>query len=191
MNLQNSKFEIDCPSAEISSYIDGELTPRRELELEQHFAACESCLAELNLHKKFLIALDHALDSEVEVGLPANFTQIVVANAESQVRGLRRPSERFNAFFVCSGLFLIIIFALGASGSHTAIDAFFVVFEKVAAVGSFAAHAAYDLTIGAVIILRSLASHIVFNSTLALLFPGVAAVYLYIVSRIVALINRG
>ncbi|MGH9820010.1 MAG: anti-sigma factor family protein, partial [Pyrinomonadaceae bacterium] len=145
MDLHQPQFESECLSSDISSYIDGELTPTRELELEMHFAGCESCLGELNLQKKFLIALDHALESEDEIEVPSNFTQVIVANAESRVSGLRRPAERFHAFFVCIGLFLIIVFALGSSGSRTAFDALFVVFDKVAAVGSFAAHVAYDI----------------------------------------------
>lgn len=188
MNSHVSKFEIECPSAEISSYIDGELSPIRELELEMHFAGCESCTAELNLQKKFLIALDHALESENEIDLPANFTKVVVANAESNVRGLRMRSERVNAFLVFVGLFLVIVFALGASGSHTAFDAFFVVLEKVAAVASFAAHVVYDVAVGAVAILRSLSSHIVLDSSLTILFPGASAVYLFLVSRLATLI---
>ena len=190
MDLRNAQPERDCPSEEISSYIDGELTPSRELELETHFALCESCRAELNLQKKFLIALDHALESEQEVDLPANFTRLVVANAESRVSGLRRRSERFNAFFVCSGLFLIIIFALGASGSNTALDAVFVILEKIAAVASFAVHMVYDIAVGAVVILRSLASRFVMDSSIKLMFPGIAFVYIYIVSRLTHLINR-
>src|SRR5215510_3321057 len=182
MDLRNAQPERDCPSEEISSYIDGELTPSRELELEMHFASCESCRAELNLQKKFLIALDHALESEAEVDLPANFTRLVVANAESRVSGLRRRSERFNAFFVCSGLFLIIIFALGASGSNTALDAVFVILEKIAAVASFAVHMVYDIAVGAVVILRSLASRFVMDSSIKLLYPGIAFVYIYIIS---------
>lgn len=191
MDLRYSQLENACQSADISSYIDGELSPSRELELELHFSGCESCLAELNLQKKFLIALDHALESEEEIDVPANFTQVVVANAESRVNGLRRPAERFHAFFVCFGLFLVIIFALGSSGSRTAFDALFVVLDKVTAVGSFAAHVAYDIAIGAVIVIRSLASQVVFGSSLTLLFPGLAAVYLFVVSRVMSLVGRG
>jgi anti-sigma factor RsiW len=62
MDLRNSNLSYECPSVEISSYIDGELTPRREIALEKHFAVCESCTSELNLQKKFLIALYHALE---------------------------------------------------------------------------------------------------------------------------------
>jgi anti-sigma factor RsiW len=190
MNLERSQTEFDCPAGEISSFIDGELSPAREIELEKHFSSCESCRAELNLQKNFLIALDHALEDEEEVDLPANFTRVVVANAESRVSGLRRRSERFNAFFVCSGLFLIFIFALGASGSNSALDTFFVVVEKLVAVGSCAVHMIYEIAIGAVIILRSLASRFVLGSSAELLFPGIAVLFVYMVSHLTSLINR-
>ena len=190
MDIERLQSKFDCPSGEISSYIDGELSPVRELELERHFLSCETCLAELNLQKKFLIALDHALEGEEEIALPVNFTKVVVANAESRVSGLRRRSERYNAFFVCAGLFLIIIFALGASGTNTALDGFFVVVEKLVAVGGFVVHLIYDIAVGAVVIIRSLTSRFIFDSSIKLLFPGIAVVYIYIVSRLTSLINR-
>lgn len=183
-----SRSGSDCPSADISPYIDGELSPARELELEMHFAGCECCTAELNLQKKFLIALDQALEGEKEIELPINFTKVIVTKAESNVRGLRMRSERVNAFLVIVGLFLVIVFALGASGSHTAFDAFFVVLEKVAAVGSCAAHVVYDVAVGAVAVLRSLSSHIVLDSSLTILFPSASAFYLFLVSRLTTLI---
>src|SRR5262249_17533794 len=145
---------------------------------------------ELNLQKRFLIALDHALESEEQVDLPANFTRVVVANAESRVSGLRRRSERFGAFFVCFGLFLVIIFAVGASGSNTAIDGVFVIFEKVAAVAGFVARTAYDIALGAIVILRSLASRFVIDSSIDIVFPGTAVVFSFIVSRLTSLISR-
>ncbi len=40
MNLQTSATEKVCLQNEIAAYIDGELTPREELDLEMHFAVC-------------------------------------------------------------------------------------------------------------------------------------------------------
>jgi len=184
-----STSKVDCPSEEIASYIDGELSRGREIEMEMHFAGCEICSAELNLQKKFLIALDHALESEKQIELPVNFTKVVVANAESRVSGLRRRSERFNALFVCSALFVFLMFTLGAD-SGKAFDGFVAGFEKVAAVLAFAGHCAYDLAVGAVIIIRSLTSNLIADSTLSMLFPGVAAIYLYVAARAMSLLNR-
>ncbi len=91
-----------CPSPELSAYIDGELSRHDELELEQHVSGCGICTDDLNLQKSFLNALDYSLDEKNEIDLPCDFTQAVVANAESRVSGLRRPHERRNAAFICA-----------------------------------------------------------------------------------------
>src|SRR5664279_3152743 len=117
MKLQANNFE--CPSDEIASYIDGELDLTRELELDAHFRECSICTDELNQQKQFVCSLDLSLKHERELELPANFTKTIVANAESTVSGLRRPRERFNAIFICAGLFLFVLFALGTNtGSY-------------------------------------------------------------------------
>src|SRR5436190_12740079 len=103
-----------CPIDEISAYIDGELDAAREFEMDLHFAGCQTCACELNEQKNFLRNLDVSLGHDREVELPPNFTKLIVANAESTVSGLRRPRERFNALFICSGLLLFVLFATGA-----------------------------------------------------------------------------
>ena len=50
-----------CPSPDLSAYIDGELSPHDELELEMHVAGCRVCADDLNLQKSFLNALDSSL----------------------------------------------------------------------------------------------------------------------------------
>src|SRR5438445_5520441 len=104
---------FECPTDEIAAYIDGEMDAAREFELETHLAACEICSLELNQQKQFLASLNSSLKHEGDLELPANFTKLIVANAESTVSGLRRPRERFNAMFICAGLFLFALFALG------------------------------------------------------------------------------
>ena len=114
MNPQTSTSEKVCPRSELAAYIDGELLPREELELELHLASCLNCTAELNEQKKLLCVLDVALEREKEIELPANFTRVVVAAAESSVSGLRRPQERFKALFICAALFLVVLAGLGS-----------------------------------------------------------------------------
>ena len=104
---------FECPSEEIAAYIDGEIELVRESELDVHFAACPICSDELNQQKEFLCRLNSSLKQEGDLELPANFTKLIVVNAESTVSGLRRPRERFNAIFICAGLFLFVLFALG------------------------------------------------------------------------------
>ena len=188
MEIVDSIKQGACPSADICAYLDGELSPQREIELEKHFAGCAVCAEELNIQKQILCAISSSLENEPEIELPKNFTKVVVANAESRVSGLRRPRERYNAVFICAGLLLFCLFALGADSTRffaTVVQAF----DQVAAVGAFVAHVAYDLAVGAVIILRSVTSQFLSDSTFSFVVPGMFAVSLFILSRL-ALLHR-
>ncbi len=190
MNLQTATTEQVCPNSEIAAYIDGELAPREEFELEMHFAGCPSCKSKLNDQKKLLCALDFALEAEQEIKLPANFTKVIVTNAESKVSGLRRPQERFKALFICAALFLLILLGLG-SETTTVFNTFEKFGEQFLAVGGFAFHLIYDFAIGTTIILRSLSQQVVFNSTNSVAFLIIFFVIsLFALSRLMNRYNR-
>lgn len=189
MELQAANPGTECPSIEISSYIDGELSSRQEIELELHIAACKTCAEELNEQKKLLCAINASLRDEREFELPANFTRVVVANAESRVSGLRRPRERFNAAFICSALGLFVLFGLGAEAANV-FDGFVRVFDAAAVVAGFVAHLVYDFSIGAIVILRSLSSQFRFSSTFLFLLPGFLAFATFVFSRVVLRVDR-
>ena len=190
MNSPAATIEKNCPNSEIAAYIDGELSPREELDLELHLAVCPACGAKLNEQKKLLRALDFALESEIEIELPADFTKVVVTNAESKVSGLRRPQERFNALFICAALFLLV--TLGLGGETGAIINTFAKFgEQVLAVGGFVFHLIYNLAMAAAIILRSLSHQIVFNSAVSTAFLAVFFIIsLFALSRLIVRCNR-
>ena len=40
---QVEEFLTECPTPDIAAYIDGELTPEAQLQLEYHLAACRVC----------------------------------------------------------------------------------------------------------------------------------------------------
>ena len=156
----NNEFDIEkdsCPSFEIAAYLDGELAAHRELELESHFTSCTACLKELNHQKNFLNQLNSRLSSENEIELPKDFTRQIVANAESSVAGLRRPRERFNAFFIIAALLLFVLFALGAEAGNV-FAGFTGVLEQTAAVGGFFGRIVYSFFVGVVVVLRTLAA---------------------------------
>lgn len=187
MEILDNKF--DCPTIEIAAYIDGELDAVFERELDAHFAQCSICTDELNLQKQFLCHLDSTLKQGNDLALPADFTKTIVANAESTVSGLRRPREQFNAIFICAGLFLFILFALGADavGLFNGVS---VMFDQTAAVGSFFGHLVYSFFIGVSIVLRSLASQVRFDAAAALFLTILSAVPLAFVSRKVLRMRR-
>ena len=163
---------------QLAAYIDGELSPREEMDLEGHLIGCVSCNEELNEQKKMLCALDFALvEDETKFELPKNFTKVVVTNAESNVGGLRCPQERFRTLFVCSVLFLLVLLGLGSEMGEV-LTAFRQFFGKILAVGGFVAHQVYDITIGAAIILRSVSYQFVHN-TVAVLIAGLIVFLLF------------
>lgn len=166
MKAENAEKLNVCPRAEIAEYIDGELSPQAELDLEMHFPGCEICRRELNEQKKLLKALNFALEDEREFELPEDFTKVVVANAESRVSGLRRPSERFNALFICAALFLFVLLGLG-SETETIVGAGGKFIEQTLAVGSFFGHLIYDFAIGITVILKSLCFGFVYKSAVS------------------------
>ena len=190
MNEQTAKISNECPRSAIAAYIDGELAPGEELALEMHFAVCAPCALELNEQKKLLRALDFVLEDKRELALPEDFTKVIVANAESSVSGLRGPNERFNALFICSGLFLLVILGLG-SETETVFGAFGKFFEQFLVVGGFVAHLAFDIAVGVTVILRSLCSQLVYKSILATaLLLAVCGLCALVCSRLVFRYNR-
>jgi hypothetical protein len=165
MNSQTATIEKICLQRnEIAAFIDGELLPHEEFELELHLAVCGFCATELNEQKKLLCALDYALENEKQIELPANFTKVVVTNAESRVNGLRRPQERSKALFVCAALFVLLILGLGGE-TKTVLNTFGKFAEQFLAVGGFVWNLIFDVSVGAAIVLRSLGSQFIFNSS--------------------------
>lgn len=190
MNLPVATIENECPRAQLAAYIDGELLPREELELEMHLAICKNCTAELNEQKKLLCVLDFALESEKEIELPVNFTKIIVANAESNVTGLRSSKERFRALFVCLGLFLLVILGLGGQIEQV-LNTYIKFTDKIFAVFGFVFHLIYDVSIGTAVILRSLGSGLVNNSGIAFaVFAAFLLFSLFALSRLFVRYNR-
>lgn len=162
----------ECPTGEISAYIDGELTPSREIELELHFAACRECATELNEQKQFLCSLNSSLMNEREIELPADFTRNIVANAESSVSGVRRPRELYNAVFICACLGLFVLFASGADAGKL-FGGFYGFAEQAAIAAGLLGRVVYSVFYGAVIVIRSIASALEGDFAIAL---GVAAI---------------
>ena len=172
----------DCPTFEIAAYIDGELDPVHESELELHLASCPECSEEMNLQKQFLCSLNSSLKNDTGIELPANFTRTIVANAEGSVSGLRRPRERFNAIFICSTLLLFGLFALGA-GAGGFLDTVFGVAEKSVAVVSFIGRIAYSVLIGFNVLLRSFGSQAQIPPFVSVIAVTLSCVLFIVVSR--------
>ena len=171
-----------CPTGDIAAYIDGELSPGHESKLDLHFADCTVCAYELNQQKQFLCGLNSSLRHESEIELPANFTKLIVANAESSVSGLRRPRERYNAIFICAALSLFVLFAMGAEAGKLFVG-LSTIFDQISAVGAFVGHLIYSVLVGVLIILRSVASRFRVDAVMVAFLAGFAAVTVMFLSR--------
>ena len=172
----------ECPTHEISAYIDGELDLVRALEMDAHFAVCQSCNIDLNLQKQFLCGLNASLKQERDIELPKNFTKLVVANAESTVSGVRRPREFYNAVFICTGLALFVLFALGADAGKM-LAGIFGFLDQTATVGGIFGHLVYSVFLGIVIVLRSFATQFGFDLVMMVGMPLFFGVSLVFISR--------
>lgn len=177
---QANETNRSCPRPEIAVYLDGELSPREEFDLDLHFAGCAACTQELNQQKKLLCALDFALDNEQEIELPENFTKVVVATAESNVRGLRCPRERNRALFVFAALFLLIVLGLGAETSKT-FASFSAVTDQFLAVGSFFIHLVHDIAVATTVIFRSFCLQFVFKSGVSAVAVGICFIVSFLI----------
>lgn len=179
MNAQTSEYQFVCPLAEISSYLDGELSAESESALEMHLADCGACRNELNDQKTFLLALSGSLENEPEIDLPANFAKAIVTRAETSVTGLRGQGQAMVAIAVISTIFLMLIVVVG-SDSADAFASLASLAAGVAAVIGMAGQVAYDFAYGTSVFIRSAAS----TSAIAYLMFGAAVLGgLYLASR--------
>jgi hypothetical protein len=172
----------ECPIDEIAAYIDGELSPAHEIELEFHFSMCPSCVEQLNLQKQFLCDLDSSLKEDHPIELPDDFAKVIATRAESSVSGLRRPAERYNALFVCAAVLLFFLFATGANASR-AVDGGGKAIDQAAVILGFFGHLVYSIFFGIAVILRTFAGQITFD-------PWAAAFLILISSSILFAISR-
>lgn len=183
MEPENNQLSLVCPLAEISAYIDGELSLEEEFRFEQHLAGCPICSDEINNQKNFLRMLSSSLESCDRIDLPDNFTKTIVANAESRVGGLRKPKERFNAVFICIALFLFVLFALGAE-AFTAFNPLGKFVDQSIAVAGLIGNQLYHFAFGVSVILRSFSSQAVVSQVLfAMAASGVVAYFAVRLSR--------
>jgi anti-sigma factor RsiW len=181
--------EVSCPSVDIAAYLDGELSPDQELQLDLHMAGCRVCSNELNIQKNLLNALEESLD-ERAFELPENFTKTVVVNAESRVSGLRQPSERRRAAIIFVSLSLVALLVLG-NNVGVVFAAATAIAEKAIAIAGSLGHFIYNIALGSVIIVRSVASDLVFDSANGIaLVLLVLVVSLFLSSRLLVRFHR-
>jgi len=191
MNSFGENIEVSCPREEVFTYLDGELSPAEEFDIEIHFADCKICRDEINAQKKVSTTLEIMLEQESkEIEVPENFTKVITTRAESNVSGLRQPKERSKALLICTILFFLAVIGLGTE-LKSVLRAFEKTAEQFAAVGGFIFHLVYDLANGVSVVLRYLSHRFIFTSAISLILIVAFFVFTSLaLSRFVLRYNR-
>ena len=163
--MQGLTPENPCRADEIAAYLDGELEPTRAARFEEHVRGCADCAAQLSAHEEVLNALDAALADEPALSLPQNFSQVIIAHAQSDMRGVRSAAERGRALRWCLALAAASFLLLG--GVAAARPSFAPVASAARFVGGLCAilwRALYDAGAGLAVIARTLGGHLIYES---------------------------
>jgi anti-sigma factor RsiW len=115
MSLSENK---NCPREEIAAYLDGELDGDMATSFEAHVERCSDCAAELRSQRQLLCTLEAAFGTARHIELPENFTRVVAAHAENDMRGLRHKVERRRALQLCAALLFAAFLLLGAASNN-------------------------------------------------------------------------
>ncbi len=154
-----------CKSEEIAAFLDGELNQAACTQFEQHVRLCSSCAEQLREQKRLLCALDFALGNESALPMPpANFARVVAAHAQSDMSGMRAPSEHKRALWLCAMLAAASALLIGAAAlSESVVTPLRAITKPAAMIIGFFWHTIYNAVAGVVVISR-VSSHLLFES---------------------------
>ena len=173
-------------SEEINAYLDGELDDATRLCLEQHLKDCFACAGELRDQRRLIMALDLTLFEENQISLPANFTEVVTAHAETNMKGfLRTHAEHKLALLLCMMIALVALALLGgAAFSESVLTPIGAAGEFASSIFGFIWHTIYRAGGGLTVILRALACRYVFESN------AVSTIIYLLLALTLALLSR-
>ena len=175
---------LTCPNDEIAAYLDGELEGAERDLFEHHVGTCAECTAQLREQRRFLCELNLALNIEPTPSLPENFVEVVAANAQSDMSGMRTVAERNRAFRIIG---LLVVACLVIFGAATG-DYLRSLLRPVVSLGQFAGQTLYSVGTGAAIVSRSVGGHLILESS----FVGIFLLILFAAAAVLlpALISR-
>ena len=86
---------IACDAWNVAAYLDGEMSDSASALFERHAKECAACADALVMQRRLLLALGAAFGSQrKEIPMPTDFARIVTARAQTDMRGVRRKTER-------------------------------------------------------------------------------------------------
>ena len=179
-----------CKRDLVAAYVDGELDARSTALFEQHVETCAGCRAELQVHRRFVCELDAALTDGVEISVPAGFSRMVAAVAQTDMRGVRTRSENRKALVICLLLALGGFALIGA----TARDAIFALGERFVAasvsVVGFLSSIVYDTGAALVVIFGVLSRKLIVETGSVVPLMVLLVVAILILTRLISNYHR-
>ncbi len=179
-----------CRREQVVAYVDGELDASAQDHFEQHVTECDSCRADLRSHRMLLCELDAALTHDPDVSAPSDFARVIVAHAETDMRGMRSRVEHKRALRLILIVALAAFSLLGASASDLVIGGGRLMVANVFGLASFLWKVIYDAATSAAVISKVLSRKFVIESGslgLLVVFLGLAVLLL---SRLIAGYHR-
>lgn len=140
--------------AQVVAYLDGELTNAEAQQFEQHAKLCSSCAQDLIEQRRLLCALNMAFVRQPAADLPPNFSQLVMARAQSDMGGMRGRNERQRALKICLILGAVSALLLGATAGGL-IGVAAEAIKPLHGVAKIACRAVIDTLSGAAVLLRA------------------------------------
>ncbi len=150
-----------CPAEDVAAYLDGELSSASEEAFERHLAECADCTTELRQQRQLLCTLEAAFTPSSQFDLPQDFTRVVAAHAESDMRGVRNKSEQRRALQLCVLLALAAFALLGATSRAVVFQPLGRFAQVIVRISDLLWQTMYDAAIGVVVILRMLGRAVV------------------------------
>ena len=151
--MDDSTHDHECRTEDAAAYLDGELDGAASQTFEAHLKTCARCATELRMQRQLLCTLDFAF-SERSFELPRNFSRVVAAHAESDLRGMRKKSERRRALQLCALLALLAFALLGAASRALVFQPAQSFLRIAGSLLDLVGRALYDAGTGAVVIVR-------------------------------------
>jgi anti-sigma factor RsiW len=150
-------FERPHACQDVAAYLDGELDAIQGTRFEQHTKTCAPCATALREQRRLLCVLDAAFgDSQQQFQLPANFTQVVKARAQSDMSSVRHRSERRRALLLCAGLAALSFALLGGQAWDELFSPLRAVAGVLATMLDMGAHVVGEAIAGVALVLRVL-----------------------------------
>jgi hypothetical protein len=179
MQFPNENPINDC--ARLNEFLDGEMTASEGRVFEAHIVQCENCSIEVELHRGIESVPD-------DIVLPADFSKVIAATAESQVSGLRKRKERTVTLAIVAGLGIAVFIVLGAN-LRSLISVLTFGVEKTGAFFEVIGTFLLNLVLGIVVIVKVAATqmHLSDAGVLVVFGLGVLLAYFFFSGRIARL----